>query len=137
MNGGICDGLTYEEIAAKYPQEFALRDQDKYRYRYPKGESYEDVCQRLQSVVADLRQRDRLLVICHQAVARCIFASLYKKSPEELPYIEVPLHTIFRVTFNHNGEVSEVKENPIPIEHIDTQRWKPHVSENFFSQRFS
>lgn len=28
----------YEEIQQKYPQEFALRDQDKYRYRYPKGE---------------------------------------------------------------------------------------------------
>lgn len=28
----------YEEIQQKYPLEFALRDQDKYRYRYPKGE---------------------------------------------------------------------------------------------------
>lgn len=28
----------YEEIQEHYPQEFALRDQDKFRYRYPKGE---------------------------------------------------------------------------------------------------
>lgn len=28
----------YEEIQDNYPLEFALRDQDKYRYRYPKGE---------------------------------------------------------------------------------------------------
>lgn len=28
----------YEEIQLKFPLEFALRDQDKYRYRYPKGE---------------------------------------------------------------------------------------------------
>lgn len=28
----------YEEIQGNYPLEFALRDQDKYRYRYPKGE---------------------------------------------------------------------------------------------------
>lgn len=28
----------YEEIQDRYPLEFALRDQDKYRYRYPKGE---------------------------------------------------------------------------------------------------
>lgn len=28
----------YEEIQDHYPLEFALRDQDKYRYRYPKGE---------------------------------------------------------------------------------------------------
>lgn len=30
--------MTYEEIQDHYPLEFALRDQDKYRYRYPKGE---------------------------------------------------------------------------------------------------
>lgn len=34
--------MTYEEIQENYPEEFALRDQDKYRYRYPKGEVSED-----------------------------------------------------------------------------------------------
>ena len=38
------DGMTYEEIAENFPTEFAERDQDKLRYRYPKGESYLDVC---------------------------------------------------------------------------------------------
>lgn len=28
----------YEEIQEHFPEEFALRDQDKFRYRYPKGE---------------------------------------------------------------------------------------------------
>ena len=35
---GVCEGLTYEEIATQYPEEFSLRDQDKYSYRYPSGE---------------------------------------------------------------------------------------------------
>ena len=30
--------MTYEEIQAKYPEDFALRDQDKFHYRYPSGE---------------------------------------------------------------------------------------------------
>lgn len=30
--------MTYEGIQRKYPEEFALRDQDKYLYRYPGGE---------------------------------------------------------------------------------------------------
>ena len=38
------DGMTYEEIAEQFPTEFAERDQDKLRYRYPKGKSYLDVC---------------------------------------------------------------------------------------------
>lgn len=35
---GVCEEMTYEEIQERFPEEFALRDQDKYRYRYPKGE---------------------------------------------------------------------------------------------------
>lgn len=34
----MCEELTYEEIQENFPEEFAMRDQDKYRYRYPKGE---------------------------------------------------------------------------------------------------
>ena len=38
IDAGICEGMTYEEIAEKFPDEFSLRDQDKYQYRYPGGE---------------------------------------------------------------------------------------------------
>lgn len=35
---GVCEEMMYEEIQEHFPLEFALRDQDKFRYRYPKGE---------------------------------------------------------------------------------------------------
>lgn len=35
---GVCEELTYEEIRDTYPEEYALREQDKYYYRYPTGE---------------------------------------------------------------------------------------------------
>lgn len=35
---GVCEEMTYEEIREQHPEEFALRDQDKYYYRYPSGE---------------------------------------------------------------------------------------------------
>lgn len=38
---GVCEEMTYDEVKEKYPEEFALRDEDKYYYRYPSGE----VCQ--------------------------------------------------------------------------------------------
>ncbi|MGH0188496.1 UNVERIFIED_CONTAM: hypothetical protein FKN15_030014 [Acipenser sinensis] len=38
IDAGVCEEMMYEEIQDHYPLEFALRDQDKYRYRYPKGE---------------------------------------------------------------------------------------------------
>lgn len=30
--------MTYKMIEEKYPEEYAMRDQDKYHYRYPGGE---------------------------------------------------------------------------------------------------
>lgn len=43
---GTCDGMTYEEIEQKYPEEFALRQVDKLAYRYPRGRRcvFESVC---------------------------------------------------------------------------------------------
>ncbi|XP_067226540.1 6-phosphofructo-2-kinase/fructose-2,6-bisphosphatase isoform X4 [Chanodichthys erythropterus] len=38
IDAGVCEEMTYEEIQDHFPEEFALRDQDKYRYRYPKDE---------------------------------------------------------------------------------------------------
>ena len=35
---GVCEGMTYEEIQEKYPEDFARRDEDKFHYRYPRGE---------------------------------------------------------------------------------------------------
>ena len=98
IRAGAHDGLTYEQIAEQFPVEFALRDEDKLRYRYPGGESYLDVVQvyfysphssapslqhffiglapphppqRIEPVVEELRRSDNLLVISHQATLRC------------------------------------------------------------------
>lgn len=35
---GLCEEMTYDEVKEKFPEEFALRDEDKYYYRYPAGE---------------------------------------------------------------------------------------------------
>jgi 6-phosphofructo-2-kinase / fructose-2,6-biphosphatase 3 len=74
INAGICEGLTYEEIQERFPSEFAWRDQDKLKYRYPHGESYLDLLQRVDGVVQALLLNTAVLVVSHQAVLRCIMA---------------------------------------------------------------
>lgn len=98
IDAGVCEEMTYEEIQDHYPLEFALRDQDKYRYRYPKGESYEDLVQRLEPVIMELERQENVLVICHQAVMRCLLAYFLDKAAEELPYLKCPLHTVLKLT---------------------------------------
>ena len=54
INSGICDSKTYEEIKSLYPEEYEKRKISKYCYRYPKGESYEDIKNRLISPKREL-----------------------------------------------------------------------------------
>ena len=99
IDAGKCDGLTYEEVAEKMPEEFEARASDKLRYRYPGGESYEDVIMRLEPVIFELeRQREPIMIIAHNAVVRCLYGYLMDKKPEECPHIEVPLHTVIELT---------------------------------------
>lgn len=32
LDAGVCDNMTYEEIAEAYPEDYAARDDDKYNY---------------------------------------------------------------------------------------------------------
>ena len=72
--------MTYKEIAEKYPDEFASRDQNKFMYRYPRGESYEDLVGRLEPVIMELERQGNVLVVAHQAVIRCLLAYFLDKS---------------------------------------------------------
>uniref|UniRef100_T1KGC8 6-phosphofructo-2-kinase domain-containing protein n=2 Tax=Tetranychus urticae TaxID=32264 RepID=T1KGC8_TETUR len=123
IDAGICEEMTYEEIQEKYPEEFALRDQDKFHYRYPKGESYEDLVARLEPVIMELERQENVLVVAHQAVLRCLLAYFLDKSSEDLPYLRVPLHTIIKLTPIAYG--CEVTEYKVPIEAVNTHREKP------------
>jgi broad specificity phosphatase PhoE len=128
LGSGICDGMTYEEIAAQFPIEFAARDADKFHYRYPGGESYADLLQRAQPVLQRLQDEDNLLIIAHQAVIRCLLAALLGKDDQELPYIHTPLHTVMRLTFSASHPAGQVEMIPLSVECVDTHRARPEVS---------
>ncbi|XP_025108761.1 6-phosphofructo-2-kinase/fructose-2,6-bisphosphatase-like isoform X5 [Pomacea canaliculata] len=157
IDAGVCEGMTYEEIQEKYPEEFALRDQDKFHYRYPSGESYQDLVARLEPVILELERQENVMVICHQAVARCLLAYFQDKSAgaceahvinsmihseyfastteedeiqsADLPYLKVPLHTVIKLTPVAYGCRVEFLALNIPA--VNTHREKPeHVLSN-------
>ncbi|KYQ91014.1 Fructose-6-phosphate 2-kinase/fructose-2 [Tieghemostelium lacteum] len=99
IDAGICDGMTYEEIQEKMPDERAARDSDKLQYRYPRGESYEDVIQRLEPLLLELeRTTQPVLIVSHQATLRCLYSYLTGRVKEECPFLNVPLHTLVQLT---------------------------------------
>ncbi|GFY38196.1 hypothetical protein TNIN_235943 [Trichonephila inaurata madagascariensis] len=122
IDAGICEEMTYEEIQERYPEDFAARDQDKFHYRYPRGESYEDLVARLEPVIMELERQENVLVVGHQAVLRCLLAYFLDKN-SELPYLRVPLHTVIKLTPVAYG--CEMELFKLPIDAVDTHREKP------------
>jgi len=123
ISSGDFDGMTYEEVADKHPIEFADRDNDKLRYRYPRGESYVDVCRRLCEILPEMNRSHNLLIVSHQAVVRCLYTFLMRLPIEQLPYVKIPLHTVMKVTYD--GTRNIVESTFMNIECVDTHRSKP------------
>lgn len=126
IDAGICEEMTYEDIQQRFPEEFKARDQNKFAYRYPRGESYEDLVVRLEPVMMELERQGNVLVVSHQAVLRCVLAYFLDKSADELPYLKVPLHTIIKLTPVAYG--CKVEHIMLPITAVDTHRAKPEVA---------
>ncbi|CAM9704661.1 unnamed protein product, partial [Discosporangium mesarthrocarpum] len=99
INAGMMDGLTYEHVAETMPEEYEARKNNKLKYRYPCGESYEDVFTRVEHVLFEmLRHRTPLLIVGHQAILRVLYGYLTGKKPEECPTLYMPLHTVIKLT---------------------------------------
>lgn len=108
IDAGICDGLSYRQIEARWPDEYAERKRDKLRYRYPGGESYEDVIQRVDRVIVELEgYTTPVLVVGHRAVLRALYAYFKQLPREQTPHLDMPLHTIIKLTTTAYGCLEE------------------------------
>ncbi|CAI2173748.1 20260_t:CDS:2 [Funneliformis geosporum] len=123
LDAGVCDGMTYEEIEERYPEDYSNRDEDKFNYRYRGGESYRDVVLRLEPVIMELERQQNILIVGHQAILRCIYAYFHNLPHDDLPYIKIPLHTIIKLTPKAYG-CAEVRYK-VDIDAVDTHRPKP------------
>jgi len=110
---GVCDGMTYEEIAQVYPEEAAARKADKFGYRYPRGESYIDLINRLEPIAHEMeRQREPLLVVAHQAILRVLYAYFTGMRREECVKVSIPLNMVIKITPTSTG-FNEERFHPI------------------------
>lgn len=86
-------------------------------------QSYEDLVHRLEPVIMELERQENVLVICHQAVMRCLLAYFLNKPADELPYLRCPLHTVLKLTPIAYG--CKVESFFLNIEAVNTHREKP------------
>lgn len=85
INFGLFDGLNYEEIKAKYPQEakeMMILNED---YKFPQGESLDEMYQRnakeLDRLIEENKDNDKNILICsHMGTIRNILSHLLTKN---------------------------------------------------------
>ena len=98
IDSGIYDGYTYQQIKEESLDEYNKRKSDKYNYRYPEGESYHDLKQRVEEIFNFLKNNNNdKLIICHTAVIRVIYGIIFHIPNKDIPYIDVPLNTLFEI----------------------------------------
>lgn len=98
LNPGHVAGLSFQEIAELYPEEFAARRRDKLLFRWSGqgGEGYVDVINRLRPVIIELeRVRHHLLLVTHRAVVRVLLAYFLNLQRDDLPEMKVPKDHLF------------------------------------------
>jgi broad specificity phosphatase PhoE len=112
INSGICDSMTYEEISDRYPDISSARSLDKFNFCYPDGESYQDLIHRVRRVVADIEsQKKDILIVAHRAVNRCILSYFVPTEFRDVPYIDMPLDTVFKISpknFEYEHEIIKI-----------------------------
>jgi 6-phosphofructo-2-kinase len=100
LNAGDFEGMTYDEIAQKYPEEFEKRSRDKLQYIYPGvgGEGYLQVISRLRDMVREIeRITDHVLIISHRSVCRVLMAYFMDLTRDDIADLDVPLGMLYAI----------------------------------------
>jgi broad specificity phosphatase PhoE len=104
IHAGVCEDLTYADVKVKYPFISEFRKQNKYSFRYPGGESYQDLVARLEPVIMELENANCVVVVvAHQAILRGLLAYFGESSAQSSVDFDVPHRTVWRCTSTTNG----------------------------------
>ena len=104
IHAGVCEDMTNEEVGDVYPEISLWRAQNKYTYRYPGGESYQDLMARLEPIIFELENiRKPTLVVAHQAVLRALLSYFSPSRADDSVTATVPQRTVWCCTYDHRG----------------------------------
>jgi len=112
INAGVCENMTYDQIARDLPEIHAARTRDKYAYVYPGGEGYITLKDRVERGVKKALflsgNAEHIMIIGHQAVNRMILSHFLFRRTEDVPYIHIPQDRYFHITSTQSRKVFEL-----------------------------
>jgi broad specificity phosphatase PhoE len=99
LDHGVMAGMTNEEIDRAFPGEMARRSLDKYRWRFPNGESYADADLRAASALRQIAESGgfRPLVVSHEMIGRMLLRNLLGLEPQDALKSDLAHNVIYRI----------------------------------------
>lgn len=93
--------MTHQQIQDKYPTILKDRKVNKLEYRYPEGESYIDLFERLRGFVLQLGSFDKpILIVAHNAIIRVLLSYFQEIDKETIPHLNINLGQVIKLTPN-------------------------------------
>jgi len=109
IHAGICENMTVSEIEEKHPDIIKQRNDNKLCYRYPEGESYLDLIERLQHFILQILSIDKpIIIVAHQAINRVLLGYFLGINKENLPYEKINLNEVIKLVPNDKGYRKEI-----------------------------
>ena len=105
---GAWSGLTSAEIDSEWPGERAVRERDKYAYRFPESESYAEADVRAGLALAEVARTGarRPLLVSNEMVGRMLVKQLAGLTPDEALRRDQPSDVVYRV--RDGGEIGRL-----------------------------
>jgi len=97
---GHWSGLTNDEIEQQYPGALAKREQGKWSYTVPGGESYADVETKVRDWLTELDVEQINIAVTHSVVSRVIRGCCLDMNTYEAGRLEHPQDTFYRLQDN-------------------------------------
>ena len=133
LDKGDFAGMELEELQVSNPNWYENLHQEPFHTRFPGGECYRDLIERLGPVIIDIEQQvNPTLVVSHVSILQLLIAYFRGTPVERCMSIEVPLHTVFKFSPSRGGGWSESVHR---MQHAEPESGLPSItSESEFSQ---
>ena len=104
LDKGDHEGMELFEIKQKDPEFYEELAEDAYYTRFPGGESYKDLVERLEGSIIDMEQQMvPVLVVSHVSVIQCLVAYFSNEPVNHCTTFEIPMGTVIQMSPGEGG----------------------------------
>jgi len=104
--GDLDGSMGWETLDRDYPEEAAKRKADPWNYRYPNGESTQDVQDRVRPVLTDAMSRGGVQVIVAHGVVNKVMRGLHLNLDQQQTFaLDRPQDAFFRLTLGTEARI--------------------------------